>query len=91
MKPHSIVTTEIMNSESGPRIWYLAFHNSPVFFILFCLSFLFIIYKNLKRMISSEEVTQDKLNKDNTQLTYAYIVLLVSIIGFFLSMYFGKN
>ena len=62
---------------------------SPFFFPLICLSLCFIIFKGLGLKMKAPSLSEDVIQKREAQLTVAYYVLTLAIIGFVANVYYG--
>ena len=76
-----------LGTSSNQDLLSILISTSPIFLTLICLSFLFILYKNINKFFIKQALTETQVKKEINYLTFAYAIFISSVSGFMANMY----
>ena len=76
-----------LGTGTNQEILTILINTSPIFLALICLSFLFILYKNINKFFIKQPLTAIQIKKEINYLTVAYAILIASVSGFMANMF----
>lgn len=85
--PMTMTSAHTLGTSDYSDAFSILLNVSPVFLALVCLSFLFIVYKNINKFFVIEALTETQVKKEITQQTIAYSIFMASMAGFMADMY----
>jgi hypothetical protein len=86
---HPIVNSSahMLGTSTNQEIFSILLNTSPIFLALICLSFLFILYKNINKFFLTKALSEEQIKKEINYQTIAYAVFISSVAGFMADMY----
>ena len=89
---HPIVNSSahMMSTGTNQEIISILLSISPFFLTLICLSFLFILYKNINKYFHNHALSDAQIRKEINYQTIAYAIFISSVSGFMADMYLSQ-
>ena len=90
---HPIVNSSahLLSTSNNKEMLLIFLNTSPIFLTLICLSFIFIIYKNINKFFLNEALNEAQINKEINYQTIAYSIFISAVSGFMADMYLSLS
>lgn len=77
----------MLGASTNEEVFSIFLNTSPLFLAIICLSFLFILYKNINKFFIAQALTEIQIQKEINYQTIAYAIFISSVSGFMAEMY----